>query len=153
MPLANHWAIVHIAGCFIALAGFVAASVAAAIYTLQARMLKAKRITVLQQLLPALDRADRLAYRMVAFGFLMLTLGIVTGVLWSQSTQGIWWNWDPKETWSLITWLVYAAYLHVRVVNGWRGKWTNWLLLAGFACVLVMVLGVSFLSGSWHRLA
>lgn len=143
--------VIHIVGCLIAFLGFAASFVASAGYILQEHMLKAKKVNRLQRFLPALDRADRVAYRMVALGFLMLTLGIITGVLWHQVSRGIWWSWDPKETWSLITWLVYAAYLHVRVVSGWRGRWTNWLLLAGFACMLVTVLGVSFFANSWHK--
>lgn len=146
VQLDSHWSIIYIISCLAAFAGFAAAFAACVGYILQGRMLKAKRMSVFQQFLPALDRADRLAYRMAAFGFLMLTLGIVVGSLWSQSAKGICWNWDPKETWSLITWLIYAAYLHVRVVSGWRGKWTNCLLITGFTCVLVMVFGTGFLS-------
>lgn len=114
-------------------------------------MLKAKRIGMIQHFLSALDSADRLSYRMVAFGFMMLTLGLVAGALRSQSVRGVFWSWDAKETWSLVTWLVYAAYLHVRVLSGWRNKWTNCLLVAGFTCVLVTIFGVNFLTNSWHK--
>lgn len=146
----NQWNIVHIAGCLVAFAGFAASFVASAGYMLQGRMLKTKRINVLQRFLPALDRAERVAYKTVAFGFIMLTFGIITGVLWSQSRHGTWWSWTAKETWSLITWLVYAAYLHVRVVSGWRGHCTNWLILVGFACmVITLFVAISPVIG-WH---
>jgi len=81
----------------------------------------------------------------------MLTLGVVTGAPWAQTAWGRYWNWDPKETWSLVTWLVYAAYLHVRVVRGWRGKWANRLLLIGFATVLVTFFGVNLIPRGLHR--
>ena len=147
----NPWSVIHIVSCLAAFAGFAAAFVAYVGYKMQEHMLKTKQINVLQQFLPSLDRADRLAYRMVAFGFLMLALGIVTGTVWSRTVMGTFWRWDPIETWSLITWLVYAAYLHIRVVSGWRGKWANWLLVAGFTCALVMVFGVNCLMHSWHK--
>lgn len=146
----NHLDIIHIVSCIIAFGGFTASFLAGMIYIIQARLLKAKRISAIQTFVSALDSTDRLAYRMVAFGFMMLTLGIVTGALWSQSTKGTFWNWDPKETWSLITWLVYAAYLHVRVLSGWRSKWTNCLLFAGFTCVLITIFGVNYLTHIIH---
>jgi len=149
--LSSRWSTVHIASSLISYAGFVLAFGAALAYILQERMLKAKRINALQKHLPPLDVLDRFAYRMVTFAFPMLTLGIVTGALWAQSAWGSYWNWDPKETWSLITWLVYAAYLHVRVMQGWRGKWANRLLLTGFACVIITYLGVNLLSAGLHR--
>lgn len=139
------WRVIHIVSCLAASAGFAAAFAACVSYKLQERMLKTKQTSVLQHILPSLDYADRLAYKMVAFGFLMLAVGIVTGAVWSGTVRGTFWRWDPKETWSLITWLIYAAYLHIRVVSGWRGKWGNWLLTAGFACVLVTVFGVNCL--------
>jgi ABC-type transport system involved in cytochrome c biogenesis permease subunit len=147
----SHLDIVHIVSCIVAFAGFTASFVAGMTCIIHARLLKAKRISVLHTFFSALDSTDRLAYRMVAFGFLMLTLGIISGSLWSQSIKGAFWSWDPKETWSLITWLVYAAYLHVRVLSGWRSKWTNCLLVAGFTCVLVTIFGVNYLTNSWHK--
>ena len=73
-----------------------------------------------------------------------------TGSLWAQSAWDSYWSWDPKETWSLITWLVYAAYLHVRVVHGWRGKWAKRLLVAGFGCIFITYFGVNFLGHGLH---
>jgi ABC-type transport system involved in cytochrome c biogenesis permease subunit len=143
--LGNQWSLVHFVSCLIAFAGFAAAFVASAGYVLQERLLKTKRVNAAQRYLPALGSADRVAYRMAAFGFLMLTLGMVAGAVRSQITSGGFWRWEPMETWSLITWLVYAAYLHVRVISGWRGKWTNRLLAAGFACVILTLFWSGFL--------
>ena len=149
--LKSHWRDVHVTSSLIGYASFALAFGAALAYISQEHLLKAKRIGVLQKHLPSLDAMDHLAYRTVALGFPMLTLGVITGAMWAQTAWGAYWNWDPKEIWSAITWLVYAAYLHVRVVRGWRGKWANRLLIAGFACVLITYLGVNFLSSGQHK--
>lgn len=148
--LLGPWSAVHIAGSLISYVGLALAFGATIAYTLQERLLKAKRITSLQKRLPSLDALDRLSYRMVALAFPVLTLGIVTGSIWAQSAWGSYWNWNPKETWSLITWLVYAAYLHVRVIQGRRSRWATRLLILGFACVLITYLGVSLLTSGHH---
>lgn len=149
--LRSRWSTIHVVSSLISYASFVLAFAAAAGYIAQEKMLKAKRINSLQRHLPALSVMDSLAYKLVSLGFPMLTLGIVTGSLWAQSAWGRYWGWDPKETWALITWLVYAAYLHVRMVQGRRGKWANRILVAGFLCVLVTFLGVSFLGRGLHQ--
>jgi cytochrome c-type biogenesis protein CcsB len=148
---ASRWSTIHVVTSLIGYASFALAFSSALVHVLQERLLKAKRIDVLQKRLPSLDALDRFSYSMVALGFPMFTLGIVTGSLWAQSAWGSYWSWDPKETWSLITWLVYAAYLHVRMFLGWRGKLANRLLVAGFTCVLITYLGVSFLGRGLHR--
>lgn len=147
----SRWNVVHVASCLIAYASFVLACGAAAVYALQARMLRAKHISVLQQHLPSLDTADQLAYRMVMIGFPMLTLGVITGAIWAQSAWGSYWSWDPKETWALVTWLVYAAYLHMRIVSGRRGKWPNRLLVVGLCCVIVSAVIVNYLPAGLHQ--
>ena len=149
--LRSHWSVIHITSCLLGYASLTLAFGAAIVYAIQERMLKTKRITVLQERLPSLDVADHLAYKMVSLGFPMLTLGIVTGALWAQSAWNSYWSWDPKETWSLITWLVYAAYLHVRIVSRWRGKWANRLLIAGFVCMIVTYFGVNLLGHGLHN--
>lgn len=153
MPAAlrSHWSNIHIISCLIAYSSFVLAFGATLVYALQEQMLRTKRINALQRNLPSLDGADRLAYRMVAFGFPMLTLGVVTGALWAQTAWGSYWNWDPKETWAFITWLVYAAYLHVRIVSGRRGKWPKRLIVTGFCCILITFFGVNLLPYGLHK--
>jgi len=149
--LRSEWSIVHVVTSLIGYASFALAFSSAIAYILQEKMLKTKRIDVLQKRLPSLDAMDHFSYSMVALGFPMFTLGIVTGALWAQSAWGSYWSWDPKETWSLITWLVYAAFLHVRIFRGWRGRLANRLLVAGFTCVLITCLGVNFLAHGLHR--
>lgn len=149
--LQSHWSVIHVTSSLLGYASFTLAFGAALVYAIQERMLKTKRITVLQKHLPSLDVADHLAYKMVSIGFPMLTLGIITGALWAQSAWNSYWSWDPKETWALITWLVYAAYLHVRIVSRWRGRWANRLLVVGFLCVLATFVGANLLGRGLHK--
>ena len=90
---------------------------------------------------------DELGYQMTLFGFLFLSVGIITGAVWANSAWGRYWGWDPKETWSLITWFIYATLLHARLMRGWRGKRIAYLTLVGFAAVLFTYFGVNLLPG------
>jgi cytochrome c-type biogenesis protein CcsB len=96
--------------------------------------------------LPA-ARLDELVYFSLVLGFILLSIGIATGSVWAHSAWGSYWSWDPKETWSLITWIIYAAALHLRLSRGWRGKKTAALAVFGFISVLFTYLGVNFLPG------
>lgn len=149
--LQSKWSAIHVMSSLAAYASFVLAFAATLVYLIQENLLKSKRISAIQQRLPSLDAVDHLTYKMIALGFPMLTLGVVTGALWAQTAWGSYWNWDPKETWSLVTWLVYAAYLHMRIVRGWRGKWANRLLLIGFITVLATFFGVNYIPRGLHR--
>jgi len=100
---------------------------------------------VFARLLPSEFLVDELIYSSVALGFIFLSLGIITGSVWAHYAWGSYWSWDPKETWSLITWLVYAVMLHTRLVRGWRGKRMAILAVVGFGCVLFTYLGVNLL--------
>jgi cytochrome c-type biogenesis protein CcsB len=100
--------------------------------------------------LPPLPALDSLIYRTTVLGFLLLTLGIVTGAVWAETAWGRYWSWDPKETWSLITWFIYAALLHARLLKGWHGRRTAWLAVLGFMAVLFTYFGVSFLLTGLH---
>jgi cytochrome c-type biogenesis protein CcsB len=96
----------------------------------------ALRIGRLLELLPASRTLDMLAYRTAAFGFPIWTFAIIAGAIWAQSAWGRYWGWDPKETWSFIVWVVFAAYLHARATAGWRGRRAAWISLVGFAAML-----------------
>jgi cytochrome c-type biogenesis protein CcsB len=100
--------------------------------------------------LPDLEVLDELTYQNIMFGFLFLTLGIITGSVWANSAWGRYWSWDPKETWSLVTWLVYATLIHVRLVRGWNGARIAWLSVAGFGAVLFTWFGVNLLLSGLH---
>jgi cytochrome c-type biogenesis protein CcsB len=99
------------------------------------------------KLLPDLSIIDELTHQLIMFGFLFLTVGIITGSVWANSAWGRYWGWDPKETWSFITWLIYAALLHFRMMRGWRGKRIALLSILGFAAVLFTYFGVNLLPG------
>jgi cytochrome c-type biogenesis protein CcsB len=102
------------------------------------------------EMLPSMESLDDIIYKTVAIGFLLLSIGIITGAVWANYAWGSYWSWDPKETWSLITWFVYAAFIHARLTRGWRGKRTAILSIIGFAAVLFTFLGVNFLLSGLH---
>lgn len=96
------------------------------------------------------EMLDEVGYKTIAIGFPLLTLGIITGAVWANEAWGTYWGWDPKETWSLITWLFYAAYLHARYTRGWRGQRAAILSIAGFLAVVFTYLGVNLLLSGLH---
>lgn len=93
---------------------------------------------------------DNLSYRILGLGFPLLTLGILSGAVWANEAWGSYWSWDPKETWALITWLVFAIYLHTRLTKGWRGTKSAMLATLGFVTVWVCYLGVNLLGSGLH---
>ncbi|HBP64247.1 MAG TPA: c-type cytochrome biogenesis protein CcsB, partial [Desulfosporosinus sp.] len=102
---------------------------------------------------PSLEVLDELAYKVVGFAFPLLTLCIITGAIWANYAWGTYWSWDPKETWSLITWIIYAGYLHARLMYGWKGKRAAWMAVFGFAAVLFTFFGVNYFLPGLHSYA
>ena len=96
------------------------------------------------------EELDTLSYRSILIGFVLLTLGLISGAVWANEAWGTWWSWDPKETWAFISWLFYAAYLHMRISKGWQGRRPALLATTGFFVVLVCYLGVNFLGIGLH---
>ncbi|AFY71491.1 Cytochrome c biogenesis protein ccsA [Thalassoporum mexicanum PCC 7367] len=96
------------------------------------------------------ETLDNLSYRMIGLGFPLLTIGIIAGAVWANEAWGSYWSWDPKETWALITWLVFAAYLHTRITKGWQGRKPAILASAGFLVVWICYLGVNLLGKGLH---
>lgn len=96
------------------------------------------------------DTLDNISYRMIGLGFPLLTIGIIAGAVWANEAWGSYWSWDPKETWALITWLVFAAYLHARITRGWQGRRPAILAATGFVVVWVCYLGVNLLGKGLH---
>jgi cytochrome c-type biogenesis protein CcsB len=105
---------------------------------------------VLEKKLSLLETLDNLSYRIIGLGFPLLTIGIIAGAVWANEAWGSYWSWDPKETWALITWLVFAAYLHTRITKSWQGKGPAILASLGFVVVWVCYLGVNFLGKGLH---
>ncbi|TVQ08138.1 MAG: c-type cytochrome biogenesis protein CcsB [Leptolyngbya sp. DLM2.Bin27] len=102
------------------------------------------------QRLTLADTLDNISYRMIGLGFPLLTIGIIAGAVWANEAWGSYWSWDPKETWALITWLVFAAYLHARITKGWQGRRPAILAATGFVVVWVCYLGVNILGKGLH---
>ena len=96
------------------------------------------------------EELDTLSYRSILLGFVLLTLGLITGAIWANEAWGTWWSWDPKETWAFISWLFYAAYLHMRISRGWQGRRPALLATSGFFIVLICYIGVNFLGVGLH---
>jgi cytochrome c-type biogenesis protein CcsB len=105
---------------------------------------------LLKSYVPSLDLLEDVNYRMIAIGWPLLTAGIITGAVWANSAWGTYWGWDPKETWSLITWFVYAVYLHSRYVRGWKGNQMAVISALGFLSVIVTFLGVNLVLSGLH---
>jgi cytochrome c-type biogenesis protein CcsB len=154
LPLApvlkSFWHPFHVIFAFLGNAIFALACCCGVMYLIQEHQLKAKRIGAITKRLPPLRVLDDLNYQALTFGFPLLTLGIITGAIWAEYAWGRYWNWDPKETWSLITWFFYAAMLHQRLTVGWRGRKAAIMAIVGFLSVLFTFLGVNLLLPGLH---
>jgi cytochrome c-type biogenesis protein CcsB len=105
---------------------------------------------ILRPYVPSPDLLEDITYKMIAIGWPLLTGGIITGAVWANSAWGSYWGWDPKETWSLITWFIYAIYLHARYVRGWKGTQLSVIALLGFLSVIFTYLGVNLVLSGLH---
>ncbi|MEM1367357.1 MAG: c-type cytochrome biogenesis protein CcsB [Cyanobacteria bacterium P01_H01_bin.15] len=115
-----------------------------------ATLTKPEPIVLKPERLTLADTLDNLSYRVIGLGFPLLTIGIIAGAVWANEAWGSYWSWDPKETWALITWLVFAAYLHARLTKGWQGRRPAILAALGFIVVWVCYLGVNLLGQGLH---
>jgi cytochrome c-type biogenesis protein CcsB len=140
--LKSGWLGVHTILTVLGDSAFAFAFIVAIMYLIQERQLKAKHLGAIFHRLPSLDIMDTLGYRALTIGWPLFTLGMLSGSIWANSAWGTYWNWDPKETWSLITWAVYLALLHLRTI-GWRGRKMALLSIVGFLFVLVSFFVVS----------
>jgi cytochrome c-type biogenesis protein CcsB len=148
--LKSKWLVIHTVVAFLGYASFAVAFGAAIIYLIQEHFLKKKKLGGLFQKLPSIDTLDEINYRCLTFGFPLLTIAIISGAIWAETAWGTYWSWDPKETWALITWFVYAALLHGRLTTGWRGKRAAILAIFGFFVMLFTFLGVNLLMPGLH---
>jgi cytochrome c-type biogenesis protein CcsB len=148
--LNSYWLPIHVMLLFFGNAVFAVAFGAGIMYLLMERELKRKRLGAIFKRLPSLNVLDDINYRCLTIGFPLLTLGIITGSIWAEYAWGSYWSWDPKEVWSLVTWLLYAALLHGRMTVGWRGRKAAILAIVGFCAVLFTFLGVNLLLPGLH---
>jgi cytochrome c-type biogenesis protein CcsB len=107
-------------------------------------------ISLTPQRLSLAETLDNISYRVIGLGFPLLTIGIIAGAVWANEAWGNYWSWDPKETWALITWLIFAAYLHARITKGWQGRRPALLAATGFVVVWICYLGVNLLGKGLH---
>jgi cytochrome c-type biogenesis protein CcsB len=143
--LKSNWLIAHVITCFLGYGGFAIAFGINFMYLLKAREGEKKSRWLAH--FPESNVLDELTYQVIMFGFLFLSIGIITGAVWANSAWGSYWSWDPKETWSLITWFIYATLLHARLMRGWHGKTIAYLSILGFMAVLFTYFGVNLLPG------
>ncbi|TAN40560.1 MAG: c-type cytochrome biogenesis protein CcsB [Nitrospirae bacterium] len=148
--LQSYWFGIHTVLAFTGDAAFALAFGVGIMYLLQEHFVKSKHLGGLFHRLPSLQTLDEINYRLITIGWPLLTLAIITGVIWAESAWGTYWRWDPKEVWSLITWFIYAAVLHVRLIAGWRGRRAAILSIVGFCAVLFTFFGVNLIMKSIH---
>jgi cytochrome c-type biogenesis protein CcsB len=145
--LQSYWLVLHVGLAVVAFGLFTVAAVVSALQIAAERRERQERVTVL----PPAGTLDRLAYRLIAVAFPVWTVGpLILGAIWAEVSWGRYWGWDPKEVWALITWLVYAAYLHARATAGWKGAKASAVSLLGYATVLFSYFAVNILFNGLH---
>jgi cytochrome c-type biogenesis protein CcsB len=152
--LNSYWIAIHVSAAITATGAFSIAAVATVLYLLAARREAAGRAgDGLLARLPGAESLDRLANKITMFGFPIWTFAIMAGAIWADQAWGRYWGWDPKETWSFITWVGYAGYLHARATAGWRGRKAAVISLIAFGCLLFNFFGINFLVSGMHSYA
>jgi cytochrome c-type biogenesis protein CcsB len=149
--LRSAWLPVHVTFALLGYALFVLAAIVSLVYLVYERRLKAKRpLLPADGRTPSLEKLDRINYRLLGWGFLMLSLAIVTGAIWADATWGHFWSWEPAESWTLVIWFLYAGLLESRLAAGWRGRRAATLTIAVFTVLVGSFVGVSLLSTGKH---
>ncbi len=143
--LKSNWLIAHVLTCFLGYAGFAVAFAISILFLIKKTGGQSEEGMLSH--VPDPDMLDELTHQMVMFGFFFLSIGIITGAVWANSAWGRYWGWDPKETWSLITWFIYAILLHARMMRGWRGNRIAMISIIGFTAVIFTYFGVNYLPG------
>jgi cytochrome c-type biogenesis protein CcsB len=148
--LKSNWLLIHVSTSFLAYGAFALSFGISLMYLVKMKNGEKKVNGGLGAILPDAGLLDEYSYKAILVGFPLLTLGILTGAVWAHYAWGSYWSWDPKETWSLIVWLIYAGFLHARIVGGWRGKRTALISIIGFLGVIFLYLGVNLLLSGLH---
>jgi cytochrome c-type biogenesis protein CcsB len=148
--LNSYWLIIHVSVMVLSFAILTVGAVLAALYLWRQRDERRGSLGTLSRRLPDAAALDRMTYRVHAFAFPLFTFAVIAGAIWAESAWGRYWGWDPKETWSFITWVVYAAYLHARATGGWRGRRAAVIALVAYAAFLFNYFGVNILFSGLH---
>jgi len=152
--LQSNWLTYHVITCFLGYAAFGVACAVSIMYLIkigkEEKHADESPIGGILGVFPNTKILDDINYKAIMIGFPLLTLGIVTGAAWANYAWGTYWSWDPKETWSLIVWFLYAAFLHARFTRGWVGRRAAWLSIIGFAATIFCYLGVNLVLSGLH---
>ncbi len=152
--LQSNWLTYHVITCFLGYAAFAVACGVSIMYLIKVGKEEkhegTEQMTGVLGIFPSCRILDDINYRAIMIGFPLLTLGIITGAAWANYAWGTYWSWDPKETWSLIVWFLYAAFLHARFTRGWVGRRAAWLSIIGFAATIFCYLGVNLVLSGLH---
>jgi cytochrome c-type biogenesis protein CcsB len=153
--LHSYWLVIHVSSAAIAGGGFTVGAMASILYLVknraEVREAAGTPMSAALRRVPTSARMDAVAYKVHAFAFPLWTFGVlVAGPIWAYYAWGRAWGWDPKEVWSLVTWVVYAAYLHARATAGWRGRRAAWVAIAGWVVFLFNFIGVNLLLSGFH---
>jgi cytochrome c-type biogenesis protein CcsB len=144
------WLTVHVFLSFMGNGMFAIAFAAGIMYLIQENQIKKKKLGSLYNRLPSLETLDTINHYSLVYGFPLMTLGMITGAVYAQYVLGKYWRWDPKEVWSLITWLFYATLLHERLAVGWRGRRAAIMSILAFAILIFAFLGASLWLSDYH---
>jgi cytochrome c-type biogenesis protein CcsB len=150
--LHSYWIAIHVTAAIIATGVFMVAGVTSVLFVLKSRSKPVAEGGILDRL-PSAESLDRISHRTIMFAFPIWTFAIIAGAIWADSAWGRYWGWDPKETWSFITWVGYACYLHARATAGWRGKKATYIALIAFGCLLFNFFGINYLVSGLHSYA
>jgi cytochrome c-type biogenesis protein CcsB len=148
--LRSFWVTFHVVILFAGDAAFALACGAGVLYLLQERAIKTKQRGFFYSRLPSLERLDQTGYRCIVVGFTLITIGLISGFVYAKAAWGRFWTWDPKEVWSAVMWMFYAALLHERLAVGWRGRKSAIMSIIGFGVLIFTFLGVNLLFKGHH---
>ncbi|WAE73042.1 c-type cytochrome biogenesis protein CcsB [Streptomonospora nanhaiensis] len=155
--LHSYWVPIHVTATIIAGGAFMVSGVAGVTYLVshraEARRALGQKVAGIAGRLPSPELLDRISHRFILFAFPLWTFGIIAGSIWADEAWGRFWGWDPKEVWSFISWVIYAAYLHARATGGWRGPKATWINVLGFLTILFNFFAVNYMFSGLHSYA
>lgn len=152
--LKSYWLVIHVSAAIICAGAFTVAASSAGLSLVQSRRERSgKQWHGPMAQVPSAEKLQTFTSRLIAFSFPLWTFSVIAGAIWAENAWGRYWGWDPKETWALITWLVYAAYLHARSTAGWRGDKASWIAILGLITFLINYFGVNIFVNSLHSYA